>query len=219
MDDFVELKPEAAAKLERNLRDQSSFSICDPDVPISGPKSGLDEATFSANAQNGLTSKKILSLGYRIAASIFKFLSKLANASSTYSRPSGLQASSGQSEGQNNLAAAATSSTSSQRLTNTNNISAQQDQSDQVAPANTHAPSAEPPQSTQQEPKWLLMCSRPHRLPTTLSHLNTCSVYTDKALFRNIRGAYYSLKSPWHAYLSLKGVASIKFVRVSHRPF
>lgn len=71
----------------------------------------------------------------------------------------------------------------------------------------------------QQEPQWLLMCSRPHKLPTSLSHLDVAPVFTDKALFRNIREAYYSLKSPWHMWFSLKGVVTIKFVRVRQSSF
>ena len=67
----------------------------------------------------------------------------------------------------------------------------------------------------QQEPKWLLMCSTPHKLPTTLSQLDATLFRTDKAFFRSINAAYLDLKSDWHAWLSLKGVVAIKFVRVS----
>ena len=175
MDDFVELKPGAAVKLEWDLRDQSSFSVYDPNVPISGPQSGLDEAPFSANSQYGSTFKKTLSLGYNIAAGIFNFLRKLAIVSSNPSQSSVVQDPSDQFEGQSTSAAATTSLDSSQTSTSVNNISARQEGYDQAAPANTHAHSAYPTLSPQQEPRWLLMCSRPHKLPTSLSHLNTCS--------------------------------------------
>lgn len=58
------------------------------------------------------------------------------------------------------------------------------------------------------------MCSKPHKLPTTLSHLDLGFVYTDKALFRNVGQTYDNLKSAWHKWLSLRGVTSIRFVNV-----
>ena len=64
------------------------------------------------------------------------------------------------------------------------------------------------------ELQWLLMCSKPHKLPTTLSHLDLSVVYTDKALFQNVKQTYHDLKSAWHKWLSLRGVTSIRFVNV-----
>jgi hypothetical protein len=64
-------------------------------------------------------------------------------------------------------------------------------------------------------PKWLLVCSRPHKLPTSLSQLDFADVYNDRVMFRNIKEAYRNKKSRWHSLFSFLGVRTIRFVRVS----
>ena len=85
-------------------------------------------------------------------------------------------------------------------------------------PLNTYAPSRQQPETptiTNAGPRWLLICSRPHKLPTSLSQLDFADVYNDKVMFRDIKDAYRNRKSGRHLLLSIFGVIAIRFVRVS----
>lgn len=124
------------------------------------------------------------------------------------------------SSGQSALGTESTLSlTPVQMNTNSQGATTQQGQSSQPTPTNTQFQNFPQPLSPQKEPKWLLVCIRPHKLPTSLSHLDASPVFNDKAFFRNIRETYYNLKSPWHSWLSLKSVTAIKFIRVRQSLF
>lgn len=65
-----------------------------------------------------------------------------------------------------------------------------------------------------QESKWLLICARMWQRPTSLLHLNVCSMASDQQLFAELRRSYLQLKKAWYQKVSLKVVRSIKFVQV-----
>lgn len=68
------------------------------------------------------------------------------------------------------------------------------------------------------EGTWLLICAQPWRRPTSLLHLNVCSMTSDKQLFIEMRQVYQQLKKAWWYRLSLKVVRSIQFVQFELHP-
>lgn len=64
------------------------------------------------------------------------------------------------------------------------------------------------------ECRWLLVCARTQKGPTKLSHMNICSTFSDKELFRLLNKSYCSIRSSWKSLLSLRKVQSIRFVHV-----
>ncbi|KAL9579637.1 MAG: hypothetical protein Q9212_004992 [Teloschistes hypoglaucus] len=68
----------------------------------------------------------------------------------------------------------------------------------------------------EQESKWLLVCARAWRRPTSLIHLNVCSTSSDQQLFTELRRSYLQTKA-WYHRFSLKVVQSIRFVQAERR--
>ncbi|KAL8770026.1 MAG: hypothetical protein Q9194_005271 [Teloschistes cf. exilis] len=64
----------------------------------------------------------------------------------------------------------------------------------------------------EQESKWLLVCARAWRRPTSLVHLNVCSTSSDQQMFTELRRLYLQTKA-WYHRFSLKAVQSIRFVQ------
>ena len=89
-----------------------------------------------------------------------------------------------------------------------------------VPPSNTYDPR---PQFRQQqtiitncdaEGRWLLVCAKSRKRPTSLSHLDMCTTSSDKELFTTLRDSYMAMRGKWSQRLSLKGVKRIQFVKV-----
>lgn len=66
------------------------------------------------------------------------------------------------------------------------------------------------------ESRWLLVCAKGKKRPTTLSQLDLCATPSDKQLFTELTKAYVGLRGKWTNVLSLKKVQSIRFVQVKH---
>lgn len=66
------------------------------------------------------------------------------------------------------------------------------------------------------ESRWLLVCAKGKKRPTTLSQLDMCATPSDKELFMELKKAYVGLRGRWTHILSLKKVQSIRFVQVNH---
>lgn len=66
------------------------------------------------------------------------------------------------------------------------------------------------------ESRWLLVCAKGKKRPTTLSQLDICATPSDKVLFTELKKAYVGLRGRWTHRLSLKKVQSIRFVQVKH---
>ncbi len=64
------------------------------------------------------------------------------------------------------------------------------------------------------ESRWLLVCAKDKKRPTTLSQLDICATPSDKELFTELKKAYMGLRGKWTHILSLKKVQSIRFVQV-----
>jgi hypothetical protein len=64
------------------------------------------------------------------------------------------------------------------------------------------------------EARWLLLCVRPPKLPTSLAHLDLYLTFDDKKFFGTLKESYAALKGKWHSWLSLRGVKTIQFVQV-----
>ncbi|KAL8780100.1 MAG: hypothetical protein Q9213_006622 [Squamulea squamosa] len=69
-----------------------------------------------------------------------------------------------------------------------------------------------------QESKWLLICARMWQRPTSLLHLNVCSMVSDQQLFIELRRSYLQLKKAWYQKFSLKAVQTIRFVQFELHP-
>nr|AUW30880.1 putative transcription factor [Cladonia uncialis subsp. uncialis] len=63
------------------------------------------------------------------------------------------------------------------------------------------------------ESRWLLVCAKGKKRPTTLSQLDMCATPSDKELFMELKKAYVGLRGRWTHILSLKKVQSIRFVQ------
>ncbi|KAL8626868.1 hypothetical protein Q9189_007437 [Teloschistes chrysophthalmus] len=70
---------------------------------------------------------------------------------------------------------------------------------------------------SEQESKWLLVCARAWRRPTSLIHLNVCSTSSDQQLFTELRRSYLQTKA-WYHRFTLKAVQSIRFVQFELHP-
>ena len=66
------------------------------------------------------------------------------------------------------------------------------------------------------ESRWLLVCAKGKKRPTTLSHLDLCTTPSDKELFTELKKAYVELRGKWTHVLSLKKIQSIRFIQVKH---
>ena len=64
------------------------------------------------------------------------------------------------------------------------------------------------------ECRWLLVCPRTKKRPTSLSQLNVCSTSSDKVVYKELRASYLKLKSRWVQKFSLRRAKSIRFVQV-----
>ena len=64
------------------------------------------------------------------------------------------------------------------------------------------------------EGRWLLVCAKGRKRPTSLSHLDMCTTSSDKELFTTLRNSYMAMRGKWSHRLSLKGVKRIQFVKV-----
>ena len=96
----------------------------------------------------------------------------------------------------------------------TSSLPAQAPSASALNARNSPAVQSPVPQQPRPELQWLLMCSKPYKLPTSLTHLDLGLVFKDKTLFRAIRTTAQALKSRWQSWLSLKGIRTIKFVKV-----
>ena len=65
-----------------------------------------------------------------------------------------------------------------------------------------------------EEGRWLLVCAKSRKMPTSLSHLDMCTTSSDKELFTTLRNSYMAMRGKWSQRLSLKGVKKIRFVNV-----
>lgn len=65
------------------------------------------------------------------------------------------------------------------------------------------------------EGRWLLVCAKGRKRPTSLSHLDMCATSSDKELFTTLRDSYMAMRGKWSQRLSLKSVQKILFVKVS----
>ena len=65
------------------------------------------------------------------------------------------------------------------------------------------------------EGRWLLVCAKGRKRPTSLSHLDMCATSSDKELFTTLRESYMTMRGKWSQRLSLKRVQKIIFVKVS----
>ena len=64
------------------------------------------------------------------------------------------------------------------------------------------------------EGRWLLVCAKSRKRPTSLSHHDMCTTSSDKELFTALRDSYMAMRGKWSQRLSLKGVNKIQFVKV-----
>ena len=69
------------------------------------------------------------------------------------------------------------------------------------------------------EGRWLLVCAKSWKRPTSLSHLDMCTTSSDKELFTTLRNSYMAMRGKWSQRLSLKGVKKIQFVKVCFPEF
>ena len=67
------------------------------------------------------------------------------------------------------------------------------------------------------ESRWLLVCARGKRRPTSLSQLDICATPSDQELFTELKRAYRDLKGRWSHWVSLRSIQSIRFVQVIDR--
>ena len=65
------------------------------------------------------------------------------------------------------------------------------------------------------EGRWLLVCAKGRKRPTSLSHLDMSATSSDKELFTTLRESYMAVRGKWSQRLSLRGVRKIRFVKVS----
>ena len=64
------------------------------------------------------------------------------------------------------------------------------------------------------EGRWLLVCAKSKKRPTSLSHLDMCTTSSDKELFTTLRNSYMAMRGKLSQRLSLKAVKKIQFVKV-----
>jgi hypothetical protein len=67
------------------------------------------------------------------------------------------------------------------------------------------------------ESRWLLVCARGKRRPTSLSQLDICATPSDQELFTELKRAYRDLRGRWSHWVSLRTIQSIRFVQVIGR--
>ena len=65
------------------------------------------------------------------------------------------------------------------------------------------------------ESRWLLVCAKGKKRPTTLSQLDICATSSDKELFTELKKSYTKFRGKWRQLLSPRRVQSIRFIQVS----